>query len=228
MDEKIIARFRSRVQHGAPNACWPWIGWRNRKGYGSFWDGKRTRPAAQVALELAGKPRPGKLQACHSCDNPPCSNPAHLGWGTGKRNISEGVARGRRKHLVGEAHNRAELTHLQAMQMRQRFINGERIGALAAEFGVSRATVSHTARGRNWSHVPLTANQQQALASRAVVYPDRRGERASHSKLNEALVRKLRRERSGGAKLAELARRYGVSQGLVSSICLGRSWSHVV
>ncbi|MFB9187253.1 HNH endonuclease signature motif containing protein [Dactylosporangium sucinum] len=52
--------------------------------------------AHRVAWEVAnGQPIPDGLQVLHSCDNPPCCNPAHLSIGTQAENMQQMVARGR-------------------------------------------------------------------------------------------------------------------------------------
>lgn len=43
---------------------------------------------------LVSKPR-GVEDGCHTCDNPPCCNPAHLYVGTRKQNVADAVERRR-------------------------------------------------------------------------------------------------------------------------------------
>jgi hypothetical protein len=152
MDPKIVERFWSRVDRRGPRECWPWKAYRNRKGYGLFWNGKRTLPAPQVALEITGgAARPPALQAMHSCDNTACCNPDHLSWGTGARNVRDSVERGRRAHLIGETHNRARLTEEQARAILAS--PGVPSATWAKRLGVCKATVSHIKTGRNWKHL---------------------------------------------------------------------------
>ena len=72
----IEKRFWKKVEVNNPFLCWEWIGARNNKGYGMFWDG-RLRVASNVAYELAiGKMN--KPEIDHLCKNPGCVNPYHL------------------------------------------------------------------------------------------------------------------------------------------------------
>lgn len=89
-------RFWAKVDKRGPDECWPWLGARS-KGYGNIkWNGVSGIRATHASLELAGRPRPNPdLIACHSCDNPPCVNPAHLWWGTLKDNFHDALAKGR-------------------------------------------------------------------------------------------------------------------------------------
>ncbi len=53
-----------------------------------------------------------------------------------------------------------------------------------------------------------------------------RGERNGTSKLSEGDVVAMRRDRSEGATLSDLARRFGVTESNASSICRGKTWTH--
>lgn len=70
--------------------CWNWTGPTNRKGYG-LW--KRSLAHRFSLAEAVPSPDPS-LFACHTCDNPPCVNPAHLYWGTAADNARDLVERG--------------------------------------------------------------------------------------------------------------------------------------
>ena len=89
-------RFWAKVDRRGPDECWPWVGSSVRYRRGLFYRlGKRTM-ATWTALELAGRPRPSdKHDACHTCDNPNCVNPAHLWWGTKRENTQDMVRKGR-------------------------------------------------------------------------------------------------------------------------------------
>jgi hypothetical protein len=78
---EIAERFWPKVDRQGKDECWLWRGATKRRDYpyGMFWMGEGNRPAAQVAWELRhGEDFPEGMQACHSCDNPRCCNPAHI------------------------------------------------------------------------------------------------------------------------------------------------------
>ena len=96
----LAERFWAKVQKG--EGCWLWIGGRRspdaNHAYGTIWVNGGNRPASKVAWELAnGQPFPEGMDALHSCDNPPCVNPAHIRPGTPRDNELDAIARGRHR-----------------------------------------------------------------------------------------------------------------------------------
>jgi hypothetical protein len=91
-------RFWARVDSsGGLWGCWPWMGARERNGYGQLGNRilRKHLKAHRVAYELAVGPIPEGFLVCHACDNPPCCNPSHLFVGTGADNTHDMIAKGR-------------------------------------------------------------------------------------------------------------------------------------
>lgn len=91
-------RFWRKVAKGGPGDCWVWTGQVNNKGYARFY--LTYTPPVRVlghryAYQLATGEDIGGHNLLHSCDNPPCVNPAHLRPGTQADNIRDAVERGR-------------------------------------------------------------------------------------------------------------------------------------
>lgn len=97
-------RFFAKVDKRGPDECWPWIGSKNERGYGSMSHNGRLRKATHISYEIAtGFRFPPGLMARHSCDNPPCVNPAHIHPGTNKQNVADMVSR-KRHHANRRSH----------------------------------------------------------------------------------------------------------------------------
>lgn len=79
------------------------------------------------------------LVVMHSCDNPRCIEPTHLSVGTQKDNLLDRDARGRT--LRGDTHPNSKVTVAARAEIARRVRAGERRYVLAAEFGVSPASV---------------------------------------------------------------------------------------
>lgn len=75
--------------------CLEWTGTRFTNGYGMLGVGGKMLRAHRVAHELFIGPIPDGLHVLHSCDNPPCVNPAHLRTGTRIDNMQDKALRGR-------------------------------------------------------------------------------------------------------------------------------------
>lgn len=150
--------FWARVDRsGGPDACWPWM--RGRSGrsgrfdYGATaWQG-RTRGSHVVAYEISYGPLPEGCLVCHSCDNPPCCNPAHLFPGTVATNADDMVRKGRANTPRGEQNGQAKLTEDQVREIRQRLAWGWRQQQLASLYGVGIMAISDIKRRRSWKHV---------------------------------------------------------------------------
>ncbi len=160
-----VDRVWSKIDRSAgPSACWPWLGSRDRDGYG-FVSLDITRRAHRVVFMLTGG-EPKTSMVLHSCDNPPCCNPAHLRSGTARDNSKDMVERGRAtngerngaytkpaRRPRGSRNGLAKLTEEQVAVIKRRLINGDTAAVIARDFGVVNGTIWFIAKGRNWAHI---------------------------------------------------------------------------
>lgn len=153
----LAPRFWAKVDRsGGPDACWPFRGYIESNGYGRLSVNDRQEWAHRVAYELTYGPLPPKHKACHSCDNPPCCNPAHLFPGTQKANVDDMVAKGRARNKThrGGEHGCAKLTDADVLAIRAAADSGETGAAIAQRFGVSASQAQRIIRRKAWSHLP--------------------------------------------------------------------------
>lgn len=131
---------------------------RVRDGYGNFYVNSRPTGAHRVAYELAKGAIPPGMHVCHSCDNPPCVNPAHLWLGSARQNMQDCASKGRlpaRNPLrQGARSTQAKLTDADIRVIRHDYrTRGLAQTAIAARFGVCQTRISSIVRGKSWAHV---------------------------------------------------------------------------
>lgn len=155
--EDTVRAFWLRVQCGAPDECWPWVGWIQVNGYGKFSLSKhKTCLPHRFSWQLANGPIPEGLLVCHKCDNRRCCNPSHLFIGTHKENSQDAVAKGRT--INGERSHSAKLTDAQVLEIRRRYTPRHGVGKLAKEFGI---TLGHV-----WSITRMKCRKRPTAQSR--------------------------------------------------------------
>lgn len=148
-------RFWSKVDTSAgSDACWLWTGAVNEHGYGVIRPaGRRSGPAERahrVAVRLDGRDPTGYC-VLHSCDNPPCVNPAHLSLGSKADNTQDMIAK--QRGLVGVRNGIAKLTDSEVREIRRQRADGVMRKTIAAAFQVSPATITRIVQGKGWRHV---------------------------------------------------------------------------
>lgn len=153
-----VERFWGNVARSTPDACWLWQGAMDGAyGYGAFFCHGKNHRAHRFAYELLVGPIPEGLFVCHSCDNPPCVNPAHLWVGTNYDNFSDMRAKGRAAVPVAnkdEACHQAKLTAADVREIRRRRAEaGVPYSALAAAYGVTKTNAWYIVNRRTWRHV---------------------------------------------------------------------------
>jgi predicted XRE-type DNA-binding protein len=139
----LARRFLSKVKRGRPNDCWEWQGTRMYKGYGHIAVRRKFYRAHRVAWVLHHRQRiPKGMFVCHTCDNPPCCNPAHLFLGTNVDNMQDMLSKGRQAAKLTENHVR----WIRKLATRKG-ITQTRIARL---FGVSQTAISHIIHRKLW------------------------------------------------------------------------------
>lgn len=92
MGKRIDAsiRFSASVAVDHAGDCHVWTKYRDKHGYGRFWDGSRMTRAHVFAWVKMHGPVPAGLELDHLCRNRACCNPAHLDAVTHRVNMLRG------------------------------------------------------------------------------------------------------------------------------------------
>lgn len=144
-----IERFWAKVDVRGADECWPWKAGCFDGGYGAFYVAGKTVRAHRFSFVLSNGPLDDGRKALHSCDNPPCCNPAHLFEGSNKDNVDDRHKKGR--DAVGEGHGRAKITSAQVIAIRE---DRRSQRSIAKEYGICKSAVGYIKRGEHWSSVP--------------------------------------------------------------------------
>lgn len=119
------------------DACWLWTGPKNEAGYGVLSHQGRSVLVHRYVLEQHLGRKLGNELALHVCRRPSCTNPHHLYAGTHQQNMLDMVA-----HNSGAGR---KTSWEDRREMVARLENGDDIAAIAADHGVTPATV------RSWA-----------------------------------------------------------------------------
>jgi len=98
----MLDRFISKVSPEALTGCWLWTAALDGRGYGVFFDGRRSAAgnkipakAHRVSYQLHKGEIPAGQRVLHTCDNPACVAPHHLFLGSAKDNTQDMLRKGR-------------------------------------------------------------------------------------------------------------------------------------
>lgn len=161
------ARFLSYIDKGGSNLCWLWNGWRDKDGYGKFRVGESKMPAHRYSYILHVGPIPDGMCILHTCDTPPCVNPAHLMPGTNRQNIDDMLSKGRQRKGLnhprklmprevfaqGSRVGTAKLNECSVIAIRARIASGESCRSIARRYNVSHMTILRIKDSKAWNHV---------------------------------------------------------------------------
>jgi hypothetical protein len=143
------------VQVGEPDECWPWTAAKRRRGYGTFTLARRNYVAHRIVYQVATGVDPGDRLVCHTCDNPPCCNPAHLFLGTHTDNVRDMLTKGRGRPPHGTRHHGAKLTEEDVREIRRRAATGEKLVTISRDYAVGQPRLSVIVRhpDKAWRHI---------------------------------------------------------------------------
>lgn len=153
---------------------------------------------------------------------PSCVNPAHLRIGTYKENVADMDARGRRVTNTpkGESNCNAKMTAEMVTSLRQRYVAGEPLADLIADFGCTKTSLSDYTSGKSWAHI-LGKNGCPDIDALRLEQKRRRN---SAAKITPEIADEIRRRLRRGETGRSIAKRFGVHFATISDIKNGKTW----
>lgn len=170
-----------------------------------------------IALAFHGEPPYPRAQARHLNDHSTDNRAVNIAWGTVRDNADDAERNGRIRR--GERNGNAKLSAADAYSICCRVAGGEERRFLAADFGITPASVSHIAHGRNWRRALLDAGYEPPVIDKRVSHP-----------LTEAVVVRMVGLRKAGKSLSQIAKATGVPKGTITPVLGGHEpkWAHLV
>lgn len=148
----IVDVLRARLV--LPNGCWVHKNRSNDYGYNSLRVGSRVRGIHRVSYATHNGVDVDDLGlglvVMHSCDNPPCFNPEHLGLGTEAENMEDASSKLRLR--VGEENHYAKLKQDDVRSIRT--LSSEYSAKdLAQKYNVHVVTIYNIINRKTWKHL---------------------------------------------------------------------------
>jgi len=154
----FIEKLWAGVDRRGPDECWPWKRGRTGKhgpretrgGYGQIrFDGKMRYTHIAVRAITDQQAVPDGMVVRHTCNNPPCCNPAHLVIGTVRENLQDAIDAGTaRLSHPGETHPRAKLSDADVDRIRAEYPNrSDGVRSMAKRYGISHGQLVKIATG---------------------------------------------------------------------------------
>ena len=137
--ETALQRYERLVLR-SESGCWGWSGSVNSSGYGRI--GRLY--VHRLSYELHCGPIPRGMLVMHSCDNPPCTNPAHLSVGSYADNRHDAASKGRLNGR-GISPKPRRLSSKQLVEIHAMRSHGSSRAEIARRFGISVQHVSNIA-----------------------------------------------------------------------------------
>lgn len=145
-----VKNFWHHVDRRGDDECWPWIGARCSKGYGSGRariDGQLYSRGHRASWAVHYGP-PGAMHVLHRCDTPGCVNPRHLFLGTNADNMAD-----RAQKLRGVRGTRVWRAKLTEASVREIRASTDRPSVLMKRYGIGRTALYCLLAGKTWRHL---------------------------------------------------------------------------
>lgn len=178
--------------------CWIWNQSLDPHGYPMISLRNKTQRAHRISYAAHHGEVPDAMHVCHKCDTPACVNPDHLFLGTPRDNFVDCISKGRANFPMGDDHWTRRIPH--------RMQHGDR-------HWTRRMPDKLYTGDRHW-----TIQEPERI---------KRGENHAFAKLNDEMVRTVRKWYAEGRTQQSIANELGLGQMTVSKVVRRVSWAHV-
>ena len=160
LDPRHIARrLANGLDRIETDSCWEWRMAVNGDGYGMLTVTNRIIRAHRLAFALGVRAIKKGQVIRHTCDNPPCINPAHLLAGSQADNMQDAIRRGRifiLEPLFSENNPSTKLTPEMVIEIKKRLALGEAQTSIVKDFDISTSSMSRINLGQTWRKHTMT------------------------------------------------------------------------
>ena len=203
--------------------CIIWKGKKSKKGYGM----QKGELVHRMTYEKFHGIIPKGMFVCHTCDQRDCYNPAHLFLGTPQDNTNDMIHKGRMS--CGQKSPRSKLNNDQVREIFHKRYNGMFYRDIAKIYGISKNTVYEIITHRKWKHAKewFTSEFLNKIQNMPPDGSNQIGLQCHNAKLKEKDIHEIRKFRSDGMFMKDIASIYKVSNGTIEDIIAKRTWMHV-
>lgn len=163
--DSFFFRFNKYViKSNNENDCWGWIGCKNYVGYPIISIGRKFQ-SLRVSRLILNDLEPIKDKshcALHKCDNPECTNPKHLFWGTKKENTQDMISKSRNSNppiLTRDKTNRCKIKSYHK-EMIQELLKTNNMDFVANYFDVNKMTIRRFIKSEKLNYTHIRKNKK--------------------------------------------------------------------
>lgn len=197
----------NRELSASSEVCWKWLSSVDNKGRPVYHF--LRAPGAQLAHRRAyvyffGICLTDDQILVRGCGNPVCVNPHHM--------VVESRLEHSRKSVRSPSSRPTKITEQDVLEIRQ---SKESVEALATKYHISKSHVGSVQKGRCWKKAG------------GEISPKGQGRIRSNAKLDAPMVAEIIDALKGKISRADIVKRFGVSESMVSLIANGKRWKQL-
>ncbi len=149
-------RFWSKVEKTP--TCWLWKGAHKigKDAYGFIHFNGKLISTHRASWQMVNGPIPENMCILHSCDNPPCVNPAHLRIGTRRENSMDMVNRNRHptllnaKSKIASKFTEKKILEIRDLKRKKPYLS---YASIARTYKVTPTAISFIIRRHVWKNI---------------------------------------------------------------------------